>query len=176
MRLVLRFPAVPDDAEIPTTPEALIEAARKLRFEAGVLAAQAGGKLHQAEAFEALAGARAAVAESRLTIAHKADTIDSQMEAESAGARRSLAQIDPRHEGHKFVAMLKRRKISVGDVALFLERKLKRTVPRSTVTAWYKDPGDPYYRVIPEDAAMALKDEYAVPISAWPSVRQPKKG
>ncbi len=113
--------------------------------------------------------------EGPLYISHKSDTLDSPMEAESSGATRSHAQIDPRHEGHKFVMMLKRRRISVKDVSDFLEAKLRRKVARSSVTAWYKDPEDRDYRPIPEDAAVALKDEYAVPISAWPRIRQPSK-
>ncbi len=75
-------------------------------------------------------------------------------------------------KAHPFGKMLERRTTTVGDVAKFLASKLKRKVPRATVQAWYRDVGDPYYRPIRRDAAEALKAEYAVPLSAWPRIRE----
>lgn len=82
---------MPDLPEIPSTPEELVTAAKRLRFEASVLAAQAAGKLNQAEAYEALAG----VKERGLTGTYPEGTVDrTQMQASSpsAGANISAAK------------------------------------------------------------------------------------
>lgn len=97
------------------------------------------------------------------------------MQSESASAGRSLAQVDEAHLEHPFVKMLARRKLAVPDVVTFLDATLRpRTFPRSTVQSWYKDVKDPGYRAIPEDAALLLKAEFGVPLSAWPRVRKAK--
>lgn len=118
--------------------------------------------------------ALAAEMQSGLRIGHESATIPSEMQTESESAGRSLAQINDEHKAHKFVAMLERRKISVGDVNQTLEKRLKRKVSRSAIQAWYRDPADIYYRPTPEDAALVLRDEYAVPLSAWHRIRKPK--
>jgi hypothetical protein len=95
-------------------------------------------------------------------------TLVTQMQYESAGYGRSAAQFDDSSKSHKFVEMLQRKRISVGDVAKFLK------TPRATVQAWYKDPENAAYRAIPRESAEAIKAEYGVPISAWHRIREPK--
>lgn len=159
-----------DVPEIPTTPEELIEAARKLRFEAGVLAAQADGKLNQAVAYERLAGLKSALSKDGLSTKDESNTLGTMNASPSSNALRSSAQLDA-NEDHLFVLMLKKKKITVATVADFLTEKLKRPVPRNTVQSWYKKPGDPGYRRIPEDAEEAIRGEYGVPRKAWAHVR-----
>jgi len=107
-----------------------------------------------------------------LTIEHEAATTGTQMHVESASAGRSMGQLTEASRAHPFGKMLDRRKITVADVADYLGKKLKRKVPRSTVQAWYKPLTDPSYRPIRRDAAEALKAEYAVPLAAWPRIRE----
>lgn len=136
------------------------------------LRAKARWHRSMSDALDAEIAAREKIA--ALTIGRESSTSETPMQSESAGAKASHAQIAPKNADHKFVQMLVRRKLSVGDVATFLTAKLKREVPRPTVQAWYKRADDVAYRAIPEDAALALKDEYAVPILAWARIRKPK--
>lgn len=142
---------------------------------AGSLDAQAAEFRKSAELAEAAARLHRAMAgmeEAALTTSRNADTIETQMHVESAGAGRSKGQMDAATLEHPFGKMLVRRKTTVADVAAFLTDHLKRKVPRSTVQAWYKPVSDPSYRPIRRDAAEALKAEYAVPLSAWPRIRE----
>jgi hypothetical protein len=99
---------------------------------------------------------------------------DTQMHVESAGARRSAGQFTAKQAKHGFVAMVIKKRLSVADVAEFLTVALKRTVPRSSVQAWYKPADDPAFRAPPEDAVTALKEKYAVPYSAWARIKSSK--
>lgn len=102
------------------------------------------------------------------------NTVNTPMQAgPSSNALRSSAQLDA-NSGHKFVAMLKKRKITVAIVSAYLTQKLRRPVPRNTVQAWYKKADDPGARRIPQDAAEVIRDAYGLPLSAWPNIRPPE--
>jgi hypothetical protein len=145
------------------------------QLEDAARAAEAEAEQHERKAVALREHARLLrEAKAGLTIAADAGTIETQMHVESAGAKRSAGQFTAEQLKHPFVAMLVKKKVSVADVAKFLEAELKREVPRSTVQAWYKAEKDASYRAIPEDAARAIRDKYHVPLSAWARVRSAK--
>lgn len=161
------------DPQDPKDPETADDwAAMAERFDAKV-------RFHSAQlaTFAALRDRARAIAESmrsggRLTIDHISATTEPPMQPESAGAGRSAGRIDPEHADHKFVAMLLRRKITIGDIKAHLEAKLKRDFPSQTIQAWYRS--DDYFRAPPDDAVLVLKEDFAVPVSAWRRIRKYK--
>lgn len=105
-----------------------------------------------------------------LTSAHSPNTLADVNPAPSSNALRSQAQISDETKAHKFVQALIRRGLTYADVADYLEQKLGRKFPRSTVQSWAKPKNDPSRRGIPTDAAMVLRDWLKVPLSAWQRV------
>jgi hypothetical protein len=94
------------------------------------------------------------------------DTLDA-MNTSEIDTRRAIA-------GRKFTtkhpltAKAKAMKTPIKDVAEQLSKKLKRTIPRTTVRSWYapKDSGDG--RPIPEDAVRFFEaDPWNIPRAAW---------
>lgn len=147
--------------EIPATPEDLIAAAKRLRIEASVLATQAGAKLSQAEAFEALAGVRSDVAV-RMGLPSDADsaTLATHMEEQTRGTKVSRARLDRANRKHPFVAALVKSGTTVTAIAAELGYS------RSSVQSWYDSDAD-NGRPIPRAAAEAIKRRLGVPLTAW---------
>lgn len=98
------------------------------------------------------------------------DTVNTVNASPSSNALRSRARISDESRKHKFVRIIARKGVTFAEVAVALSEKLGRKVPRSTVQAWPKKPGDPSYRAIPEDAAEALRELYGVPMNCWARV------
>lgn len=92
-----------------------------------------------------------------LTTAAEFGTLDTMDATEISPARRGRPSTRPRHP---FVAMLKKRRLTIAEVAATVKRS------PSTVKAWYKPAGDDF-RPIPRSIAESLRELYGVPLSAW---------
>lgn len=135
--------------------------------EAESLEKTAAAYLARAKQLRSVAAAiRALQKESALPLREQYDTLDAM----------NTSEIDTRPgiPGRKFTtrhpltAKAKALKIPIKDVAEQLSKKLKRTIPRTTVRSWYapKDSGDG--RPIPEDAVKFFEaDPWDIPRSAW---------
>ncbi len=86
------------------------------------------------------------------------DTLDTMDATQIAPARRGRPLGRPRHP---FVAMLKKRRLTVAEVAKAVNRSA------SSVKAWYKPVGDDAARPIPRAVAEKLAELYGVPLTAW---------
>lgn len=96
--------------------------------------------------------------ESFLTPRADNDTLDTMDATTINQARRGRPLGSPKHP---FVAMLKRKRLTIAEVAAAVKRA------PSTVKAWYKDDDDDF-RPIPREIAVTLsKKPYDVPLSAW---------
>lgn len=103
-----------------------------------------------------------------LTSDGDASTLDTvNTSAVSSNALRSRARLSKGALKSKAIQVLAKKGTTIAEVSIDLEKRLGRKVPRSTVQAWVKQPGDPSYRAIPEDAANAMKDLYGVSIKSW---------
>ncbi len=155
----------PTRADLLAAADASDAEAEKKELEAALMRNQARGLRELA--------ARV-IGESVLTTRDSLSTLDTVNASPSSNALRSQGQLDA-NPGHKFVAMLKAKRLTVPKVATFLTEKLGRPVPRNTVQSWYKKPGDPGFRRIPHDAAEAIRDRYGVPMGSWHNRRPPEE-
>lgn len=111
---------------------------------------------------------------SLLTSEHGADTVNT-MDAISTDALRSRSALSEDALKHAFVRAFTDKGEKIADIAKWLEEKLKRRVPRSTVQSWYKDPSDPAYRPIPEDAEELIRARYRIPRSSWHRIQAKRR-